>query len=214
MEKVRIPFYPLEKKVIKFNGFRFTVIPYLDLEDVFVASQNCINEFFRISDKDQSQYALFPAIKLAFDAVVINQCTNINLDGVEWSDIIRSGIMQKIRKEIINYDSAWAEVLEGIRLQNVYVGLHTITETLPNEEEMKQNIKDTTEMISQLNKDDPQTLKKMIKTVAMTQGIEQIRAEAKAEVKEKVKKGELEDPKKTVEKVVEKHKKSEQIHFS
>lgn len=183
MEKVKIIFKKEKPKKIKICGQTIEVKPYIEFNDIISANKICLEQFFNNAENDE-QFDLFPAVRLAFDSIVLNQCTNIDFDGILWDEIISANIMPQIRKYIFNYDDVFAQILESIRLKNIFVGLKTIGETLPTENKMESTIKETSSLIKELNKNDPQTLRKMVQTVAISNGIEQIKLDDKERIKE------------------------------
>lgn len=186
-KKARIclnPFSPL---------FGVRIKPYLSAADIVAANTNCLHEFFREDITDETEltrYELFENVKLAFDAVVLTNCTNIPLDGVKWEDIIGSGVMDALEHKIKNYGSAWGVVAQSLELRNTYSGLNLVAQMIPNPKALDKSIADMSRAIKELNARDPEALNLIAKAYAANAAVEIEREDFKKSLKERKKKTE------------------------
>lgn len=178
-KKARIclnPFSPL---------FGVKIKPYLTAADIVAANTSCLDEFFRedlANDTELTRYQLFENVKLAFDAVVLNNCTDLNIDGAKWEDITGSGIMDALEKKIKNYRSAWGVVAQSLELRNTYSGLNLVAQMIPNPKALDKSIADISRVIKELNSRDPEAFNLIAKTYAANAAVEIEREEFKKNI--------------------------------
>ena len=178
-KKARIclnPFSPL---------FGVKIKPYLTAADIVAANTSCLDEFFRVDladDTELTRYQLFENVKLAFDAVVLNNCTDLNIDGAKWEDITGSGIMDALEKKIKNYRSAWGVVAQSLELRNTYSGLNLVAQMIPNPKALDKSIADISRVIKELNSRDPEAFNLIAKTYAANAAVEIERDEFKKNI--------------------------------
>lgn len=178
-KKARIclnPFSPL---------FGVKIKPYLTAADIVAANTSCLDEFFRedlANDTELTRYQLFENVKLAFDAVVLNNCTDLNIDGAKWEDITGSGIMDALEKKIKNYRSAWGVVAQSLELRNTYSGLNLVAQMIPNPKALDKSIADISRVIKDLNSRDPEAFNLIAKTYAANAAVEIEREEFKKNI--------------------------------
>lgn len=178
-KKARIclnPFSPL---------FGVKIKPYLTAADIVAANTSCLDEFFRedlANDTELTRYQLFENVKLAFDAVVLNNCTDLNIDGAKWEDITGSGIMGALEKKIKNYRSAWGVVAQSLELRNTYSGLNLVAQMIPNPKALDKSIADISRVIKELNARDPEAFNLIAKTYAANAAVEIEREEFKKNI--------------------------------
>lgn len=178
-KKARIclnPFSPL---------FGVKIKPYLTAADIVAANTSCLDEFFRedlANDTELTRYQLFENVKLAFDAVVLNNCTDLNIDGAKWEDITGSGIMDALEKKIKNYRSAWGVVAQSLELRNTYSGLNLVAQMIPNPKALDKSIADISRVIKDLNARDPEAFNLIAKTYAANAAVEIEREEFKKNI--------------------------------
>lgn len=178
-KKARIclnPFSPL---------FGVKIKPYLTAADIVAANTSCLDEFFRVdlaNDTELTRYQLFENVKLAFDAVVLNNCTDLNIDGAKWEDITGSGIMDALEKKIKNYRSAWGVVAQSLELRNTYSGLNLVAQMIPNPKALDKSIADISRVIKELNSRDPEAFNLIAKTYAANAAVEIERDEFKKNI--------------------------------
>jgi hypothetical protein len=178
-KKARIclnPFSPL---------FGVKIKPYLTAADIVAANTSCLDEFFRVdlaNDTELTRYQLFENVKLAFDAVVLNNCTDLNIDGAKWEDITGSGIMDALEKKVKNYRSAWGVVAQSLELRNTYSGLNLVAQMIPNPKALDKSIADISRVIKELNSRDPEAFNLIAKTYAANAAVEIERDEFKKNI--------------------------------
>lgn len=159
------PFSPL---------FGVKIKPYMSAANIVAANTACLNEFFRedvTDDSDFTRYQLFENVKLAFDAVVLTECTNLSLDGVKWEDIIGSGIMDALEKKVKNYLSAWGVVAQSLELRNTYAGLNLVAQMIPNPKALDKSISDMMKAMKEINSRDPAALELIAKAYAANSAV-------------------------------------------
>lgn len=159
------PFSPL---------FGVKIKPVMSAADIVAANTNCLHEFFRedvTDDSDFTRYQLFENVKLAFDAVVLTECTNLPLDGVKWEDIIGSGIMDALEKKVKNYSSAWGVIAQSLELRNTYAGLNLVAQMIPNPKALDKSISDMMKAMKEINSRDPAALELIAKAYAANSAV-------------------------------------------
>lgn len=175
-KKARIclnPFSPL---------FGVKIKPYMTAADIVAANTNCLYEFFREDLSDDSgltRYQLFENVKLAFDAVVIEKCTNIKINGLIWDDLIGSRTMEALEKKVKNYRSAWGVVAQSLELRNTYSGLNLVAQMIPNPKALDKSIAEMSRAIKELNARDPEALNLIAKAYAANAAVDIEREEYK-----------------------------------
>lgn len=134
------------------------------------------------NDTELTRYQLFENVKLAFDAVVLNNCTDLSINGVKWEDIIGSGIMDALEKKIKNYRSAWGVIAQSLELRNTYSGLNLVAQMIPNPKALDKSIADISRVIKELNSRDPEAFNLIAKTYAANAAVEIEREEFKKNI--------------------------------
>ena len=181
-KKARIclnPFSPL---------FGVKIKKYMSAADIVAANTNCLHEFFRedlTDDSELTRYELFENVKLAFDAVVLNNCTDISINGVKWEDIIGSGLMAALERKIKNYRSAWGVIAQSLELRNTYAGLNLVAQMIPNPKAFDKSIADISRVIKELNARDPEAFNLIAKTYAANAAVQIETEDFKKSLKEK-----------------------------
>lgn len=181
----RIDLVNIKSKSIKFNGQRFNIRPYISAKDILIANQLCVEEYLKNVDQEEGTFVDFPLIRIKFDIVVLNCCTDINLEGWEYDSVISSGLMQVVRSNIFNYNEVYDIIIENIRLLNVSNCLKLIAKTLPSQEKMEQNIKELSGVMGDFVKNNPDTTKKLVESALVANAIEKSKTETVQNLKEK-----------------------------
>ena len=174
--------------------FGVKVKPYLDANDIALATANCVAEFFRV-DADSvadsegklslTRYDFFENVKIAFDVVVLEYCTDINTQGLKWDALVGGGAMVAIRKKIKNYDEAWDMVKTALALKNTYAGLNLVARMIPNPEALEKNLRDVSAQIEKLSKESPDVISCITESAVKIAGARTAREEAKSETQSK-----------------------------
>lgn len=181
----RIDLVNIKSKSIKFNGQKFNIRPYISAKDILIANQLCVEEYLKNVDQEEGTFVDFPLIRIKFDIVVLNCCTDINLEGWEYDSVISSGLMQVVRNNIFNYNEVYDIIIENIRLLNVSNCLKLIAKTLPSQEKMEQNIKELSGVMGDFVKNNPDTTKKLVESALVANAIEKSKTETVQNLKEK-----------------------------
>lgn len=181
----RIDLVNIKSKLIKFNRQKFNIRPYISAKDILIANQLCVEEYLKNVDQEEGLFKDFPLIRIKFDIVVLNCCTDINLEGWEYDSVISSGLMQVVRSNIFNYNEVYDIIIENIRLLNVSNCLKLIAKTLPSQEKMEQNIKELSGVMGDFVKNNPDTTKKLVESALVANAIEKSKTETVQNLKEK-----------------------------
>lgn len=178
---MKLEFKKKEDTIIKYNGQKISVKPYLTSEDMIIATEIALRSCSD-SIKEINEFATLPNAKVAYDFCVLKKCTNIEIEDTDIDDIILSGIIDVISPYIYNYKSTLEMIYLAISNQTLYKGLNLMATSIPTEEKMKSTITDMSAFVQELNKN-PDILRKVAEFVAVTQ----VKEEAKKEIKSKKK---------------------------
>ena len=136
-------------------------------------------------------------IKYVFDMFVINQCTNIQIDGIILnekdgksnieiditSDAIEkfdsSQIMEKIAPHILNYDEVYNGVKFLIELQNVQKAFGTMGNLIPSIDNMGNVIGTSLKSLTEFKDKDPETFNKIIEQALVKDVVKEKREDIK-----------------------------------
>lgn len=168
-ERVKVDFLEIKPKIIKLGKTKIAIKPFISAKDILIANRVCLKEFFRDVEEMEDRFVLFPEVRIAFDTVVLNNCTNIDFNGVKYDDLLSSGIMDLVRKSIFNYEEAFNLVLESIRLKNVECALGLVASSLPTEESMNKTMHNMSTLVKDMKDTDPELFKKMLGVTATAQ---------------------------------------------
>lgn len=168
-ERVKVDFLEIKPKIIKLGKTKIEIKPFISAKDILIANRVCLKEFFRDVEEMEDRFVLFPEVRIAFDTVVLNNCTNIDFNGVKYDDLLSSGIMDLVRKSIFNYEEAFNLVLESIRLKNVECALGLVASSLPTEESMNKTMHNMSTLVKDMKDTDPELFKKMLGVTATAQ---------------------------------------------
>ena len=170
MEKIKIELSTIKNVIVKYGKQKMEIQPYISNEDIILINDICLSQFISKMEFGMEQFKVFPLMKSVFDACIICKCTNIEVDGIKinnessnnnitltltestLSKINKSGIVEIIKKHIINYDEVYNIVSQGISLANVYGGLSLLAKNIPNTEDIKKSVEAMVEFTSK-NKD-------------------------------------------------------------
>ena len=185
MDKIKITPKKIANKIIKINGIKFTLRPYISAQDIEIINDLCVKEFLKDFDKENGSFKQFPHIRIKFDIIVLNSCTNIDFEGWTYDDAISSGLMDVVRKNIFNYEEVFNLITKNIELLNVTNYLKNIALALPSEEKMKANISELNKAMNDFTKDNPDLVKKVVESTLVANAIEKSKEKTHEEVKRK-----------------------------
>ena len=172
MSKIKIDVLPIKNKIIKYNGSKFNLRPYISATDIEIINDLCVKEFLKNIDKDEGAFTNFPHIRIKFDIIVLNTCTDIDFEGWTYDSVISSGLMRIVRENIFNYDEVFNLITKNIELLNVTNYLKNIALALPSEEKMQKNI------------DNPDLTKKIVESALVANSIEKSKSETQQKLQE------------------------------
>lgn len=168
----RIDLVNIKTKSIKFQGQKLNIRPYISAKDILIANELCVEEYLKNIDKEEGLFKDFPLIRIKFDIVVLNTCTDIDFEGWTYDSVISSGLLQIIRENIFNYDEVFNLITKNIELLNVTNYLKNIALALPSEEKMKANINELNKAMNDFTKDNPDLVKKVVESSLVANAIE------------------------------------------
>ena len=175
MSKIKIDVLPIKNKIIKYNGSKFNLRPYISATDIEIINDLCVKEFIKNVDKEEGIFTNFPHIRIKFDIIVLNPCTD---------SVISSGLMQIVRENIFNYDEVFNLITKNIELLNVTNYLKNIALALPSEEKMQQNIEQLSKTMTTFTKDNPDLTKKIVESTLVANSIEKSKSETQQKLQE------------------------------
>lgn len=173
-DKISLENKAIKNKVIFLGKYKGLVIqPYLTAQDINTANIVCVDQFLsEIEDEELTRYDIFPNVKIAYDLHVIHSCTNLDYESTleVYDNLVSSGLVDYVTKNIKNYDSTWSIILESIKLRNTFIGLNLIENRIPDTKEFDKSINEVSKAFTKLDKENPTLLKKIAET-AMYQGV-------------------------------------------
>ena len=184
MSKIKIDVLPIKNKIIKYNGSKFNLRPYISATDIEIINDLCVKEFIKNVDKEEGIFSNFPHIRIKFDIIVLNTCTDIDFEGWTYDSVISSGLMQIVRENIFNYDEVFNLITKNIELLNVTNYLKNIALALPSEEKMQQNIDQLSKTMTTFTKDNPDLTKKIVESTLVANSIEKSKSETQQKLQE------------------------------
>ena len=185
MSKIKIDVLPIKNKIIKYNGSKFNLRPYISATDIEIINDLCVKEFIKNVDKEEGIFSNFPHIRIKFDIIVLNTCTDIDFEGWTYDSVISSGLMQIVRENIFNYDEVFNLITKNIELLNVTNYLKNIALALPSEEKMKANINELNKAMNDFTKDNPDLVKKVVESTLVANAIEKSKEKMTEDIKQK-----------------------------
>lgn len=185
MSKIKIDVLPIKNKIIKYNGSKFNLRPYISATDIEIINDLCVKEFLKNIDKDEGIFTNFPHIRIKFDIIVLNTCTDIDFEGWTYDSVISSGLMRIVRENIFNYDEVFNLITKNIELLNVTNYLKNIALALPSEEKMKANINELNKAMNDFTKDNPDLVKKVVESTLVANAIEKSKEKMTEDIKQK-----------------------------
>lgn len=194
MNEMKFNFLPQKNRVVKFQGTKIEVRPYLTLREKSLINQICFNKF----KGDENSENNIHLIRDVFNLCVLALTTNIQVPGITFSqdgdnlsldidvkeeiitDVEASGIFDVIIANVPEYERVWADILTGVENANSFVSFASM---LPNAETQKKDIEELKTLVADFNEKHP----KEAADVAMKKVIAAVKTEKK-ETKAKNKK--------------------------
>ena len=156
-----------ENEIVKFGAYKISVDPIINFMRQTEITNLCIRQ---CETYGENAYSAVPACKVLFDICVLALQTDLpingiketlvdgvydldaNLDYADIEDYVTSGVIEKVKEKILNYNSVWANVLQSIQMFNVKHCISFIGANLPTAEEMQEQLNNMKNLISE-NKD-------------------------------------------------------------
>jgi hypothetical protein len=192
-------------KIAKIGKQKIEMQNFIPINDTLLICDTCLKHFISGSG---DKFMTFPIVHIIFDMCIAELCTNVNVAGVDVQEtenekilnfdakinqiemFENSGLSIILKNNITNYDLVWEMIYDAIQLANVNYALELIRNTIPSEKDMEKTLSETTEMISQLNKDNPKAFSDMIKVAsennAYAKGNEDFTEKQKEEKRKKI----------------------------
>ena len=117
MEKEKIVLEKSEVVIFDFDGKKIKVQPYITMAQKVILIQSYIQSYFDEGDFVENYIIAENGNVLG----ILDLCTNIDIDGLSFDDVISSGLWDNVRDNILNYNEfeghLW-EVVDKIKKQN------------------------------------------------------------------------------------------------
>lgn len=173
MEKIKFEFEEVKNKVIKIGKNKVEVKPYLSTEDISVIMQLCNEEV----ETDINNY---DKIKCIFDILVIEKCTNIQVQGVETktnngkirttinidnntiAEFENTGLLEKISPYIFNYNTALNQLFWALGIKSIYNAFKIFNLSIPTGDQIEKTLNSTLIEMKKFRDEDPKTFEKIL----------------------------------------------------
>lgn len=200
MERIKLSLNKIKNKIVKINGQRVEIKPFISNKDVMAINKLCLQQFNIESDLAKN----ITTIKYLFDMFVIHQCTNIDIAGITLKEVDgksnveidlstetieefdNSQIIKKILPFIINYQEIYDNVKFLIELKNVQNSFKIMGESIPDVSNLGNVLGDSLKSLAEFKEKDPETFNKIVSQVAVDKTVKEGRKEFK-ETKKKAK---------------------------
>lgn len=163
----QVIFKKKENEIVKFGSTKISVDPIINFMRQTEITNLCIRQ---CQTYGENVFASVSDCKVLFDICVLALQTNLPVEGVkenlvdgvydldvqlDYADIenyVVSGIIEKVKEKVLNYDSVWANILQSIQMFNVKHCIAFIGSNLPTAQEMQEQLNNMKALISE-NKD-------------------------------------------------------------
>lgn len=121
-----------KKKVTRKLGDQsFFVNPYVSLfQKDFIL--NKLLEYYNESKAKEDFLQNLLEFRANFDVLVISAVTDIEIEGTEYEDLVTSGLIDILRKTVINYEEIYQDalfMLESVRIADLMPNLESLSDT-------------------------------------------------------------------------------------
>lgn len=153
-----------ENEIVKLGAYKISVDPIINFMRQTEITNLCIRQ---CESYGENAYSAVPACKVLFDICVLALQTNLPVEGVKETlvdgvynldaqldyadieDFVVSGVIEKVKEKVLNYDSVWANILQSIQMFNVKHCIAFIGANLPTAQEMQEQLNNMKNLISE-----------------------------------------------------------------
>lgn len=114
-EKLNIDFVPAEEVEFKFAGHKIAVSPFFSFKDKLLFITEYVNYLFTESEEDISIRYLVAEHGLMMD--IINRCTNIDVEQVDFDNLVASGFWNQVKARIADYEDFRKELNSAVEIK-------------------------------------------------------------------------------------------------
>lgn len=190
MEKIKFNFEEQKNKIVKFEGQKIEIRPYVLASEKVIISDICCQQI-KTQTEDGKRNSIHTA-RIVFDMVLVALCSNIEIDGVKMQikknkvvgvsidvkepileQFEKSGLALFVENNIDNCEKIWEDTVKDIEIStNSLVALFDdLKKIIPSEEKQKAILSELKTTIEDFAKENPniakETLTKPIKNVVL-----------------------------------------------
>ena len=177
MEKIKFEFKPAKNKIIKISGNKVEIKPYISTQELSAIIDVCLDTFNSLDE----EYNKFVMCKCVFDILVIDFCSNIEIDGIKKhqnkDDITISGniepkiiemvdetdLVHFIIPHINNYKECLEQMYKILEIKNIRDTFVQFGKSIPSAEDLSNGLSTAMKEVTELNQKDPDTFNKIVK---------------------------------------------------
>lgn len=188
MEKIKFNFEEQKNKIVKFEGQKIEIRPYVLTSEKAIISDICCQQI-KAQNEDKKRNSIHTA-RLVFDMVLVALCSNVEIDGVKTQikknkvigvsidvkepileQFEKSGLALFIENNIDNCEKIWQDTVKDIEIatNNLIALFDDLKKLIPSEEKQKAVLSELKTTIEDFAKKNPniakETLTKPIKEV-------------------------------------------------
>jgi len=135
-------------------GQEFSLVPYVNLsQKEFIL--NKLFEYYEENNED-SFVDLISGFRAILDALIVKATTDIETDGLEYDDMLSSGLIELIRKSVINYE----EIMQD---SFYFLQLKLLGKLLPNEKSLMESFNEIPKMFESMSPEQQKNLEMVVK---------------------------------------------------
>ena len=140
------------KKVI--CGQEFSLTPYVNLSQ----KEFILNKLFEYYEENanDSFVELISGFRAILDALIIKAITDIDTEGLEYDDMLSSGLIELVRKSVINYE----EIMQD---SFYFLQLNLLGKLLPNEKSLAESFNALPKMFESMSPEQQKNLELVVK---------------------------------------------------
>ena len=166
-----------KNKVVKFDGQKIEIRPYILTNEKVMISDICSSQFYDRNKKEKSES--LHLIRLLFEMITTQLCTNIDIEGVELkykgdklSSILvnikentiekfeKSCISSIVKDNVADFEIIWANVVSDIKSEATTSKiLDVLNGFVPSDEKQENMIKEISDTLNKFAKEHPQEAK-------------------------------------------------------
>lgn len=135
-------------------GQEFSLVPYINLsQKEFIL--NKLFEYYEENSED-SFVNLISGFRAILDALIVKAITDIETDGLEYDDMLSSGLIELIKKSVINYE----EIMQD---SFYFLQLNLLGKLLPNEKSLMESFSEIPKMFENMSPEQQKNLEMVVK---------------------------------------------------